>query len=144
MSVETLSAVLRGFGRYAFDVEEMDAQCTNDLCERWARHLLYASPRPSGPPTNLPADRRDWFGVRHFVTQQRQTEFAYVTKSMGGMRQAIWTFIEELHRSMSDDHETEQSLGQQLDRLRLASKRATVEEMRQEIAAAVGAISRSM
>src|SRR5260370_1244421 len=83
-----------------------DSQSTNEKCEQWARHLLYAAPRPAGR-SELAAGRRDWLGVRHFVAQHRQGEYAYVTRAVGGMRQTIWAFIQELNRSLAGDHETE-------------------------------------
>src|SRR5438046_2450078 len=88
-AIEALSTVLRDFGHYAFDVEEMDAQRANEACEKWARHLLYGTDSPrAGRAQSKPTGGagRDWLGARHFFLTHRQREYAHVMQSVGGMR----------------------------------------------------------
>lgn len=144
-AVETLTAILRDYGHYAFDVEKMDAQSTNETCEKWARHLLYGaeSPRATRVPGEPTDDgRRDWLGARHFLLSHRKREYAYVTESVGGMRYAIWTFVHELQQSMSAERESDRFVAAHIKRLDAASRQPSIEVMRREVAATAAGMSR--
>jgi hypothetical protein len=83
-ALDTTGALLRIWGKHAFDLDQLDAQTIKDLCEKWARHVLVASPYPGADPNAVDAGRRadrNWPGLREFATQLRKRENAYVTSN---------------------------------------------------------------
>src|SRR5689334_14382253 len=67
-AVDTIGAILRAFGQYAFDLATLDLVSFRRDCEAWALHVLVGGPRPGLEDERLdtPADRRDYAGLRRF------------------------------------------------------------------------------
>src|SRR5690349_16522702 len=48
-ALDAIAGVFRTLGRYSYDLPEVEAKSTAEVCERWATHLLVRSPVPDGP-----------------------------------------------------------------------------------------------
>jgi len=142
-AVQSLSTILRDFGHFAFDTD-LDAAAVDSACDRWARHLLYGSecPRAAWTPEGGALQDRDWTGMRHAFLEQRQREYGYVMRSVGGMRSAIWSFVHELQQSLSDTRRDDEATSACLRRLDAASRGDSVDSIRREVAATSVALTR--
>ncbi len=145
-ALDTLAALLRTLGQGAFDLEEVNADAVAELCEKWAQHVLICAPRPNQPDSKEKKDdaetgRRDWVGIRQFVTQQRRSENVYVSKVLSDLRQVIWAVLTNLNRSLSDHSELEAEVQDLLDRLRAAAENRSTEEIRKTTVEALSNIN---
>src|SRR4051794_39940870 len=88
MALDTLGAVVRILGEFAFDQPDLDAGGFTALAERWAQHLLIATPSPS---STAPASdsRRDWAGVRRFVYDYCRGASAHSRTVATDLRQVV-------------------------------------------------------
>jgi diguanylate cyclase (GGDEF)-like protein len=141
-AVDTLAAVLRDFGQYAFELPDGTTSAFAELCDRWAAHVLYAASPPDEPHAAGAGGRRDWIGVRTFLAERRRRERAFVSDSLTGMQQVVLMFVGELNRSLLGEQEADQQLHSQLQSLRTAVVGNSIEEMRREVLAAVSEIGR--
>ena len=109
-ALETLGAVLRSLGRHSFDLEEEDASQRRAVFEAWAKHVVLRKAAPGEEKLEGgEAAERNWAGVRHFVSQQRQAEKAFVDHSTGSLRTALWAVVQGLGWAVieyqaTDDH----------------------------------------
>jgi diguanylate cyclase (GGDEF)-like protein len=145
-ATDTLAAVLRAFGKHAFDLETTNARAVNEACELWARHILVGTPRP-GDITQEAATTRvptDWAGVRRFVTQQRRSEGEYVNRALNELREVIWSFIHNLSRTVLDDQSAGGQMAGQLQQLRSAVSSNSMEQLKHAAMATVTAIEQSV
>lgn len=113
VALDNLGAVLRIWGKYAFDLDGMDARTIRQQLEQWARHILVVAPHPEGvesiaddeegTPTRSP--QRDWHGLRSFITYLRREEQAYAAHQFKGTRQVIGDFVQTLGTILAADQE---------------------------------------
>jgi len=96
-ALETLAEVLAILGRQAFAMGDLSEEARREEFEGWSRHLTLRQP-PPGDKTVEPGKgvRRSWAGVRHFVSRQRQEEKAFVARSTGDLRTALWAVVQGL------------------------------------------------
>jgi len=145
-ATDTVAAFLRAYGKYAFDLEKVDAKTVNDLCEKWARHILVGAPRPGDDEEEASAvqGRRDWAGARLFVTQHRRSEGEYVTKTLHDLREVIWSFVHNLSRAFIEDQSVDGQVTEQLNQLRTAVASNSLEQLKRAARAAVTVIEQSV
>lgn len=111
VALDNLGAVLRIWGKYAFDLDGLDARSIRQQLEQWARHILVVAPHPDSieavaHPEESPANvQRDWHGLRGFITYLRREENAYVAHQFKGTRQVIGDFVQTLGTILSADQE---------------------------------------
>ena len=53
-ALDTVVAMLRALGRYAFNITGVDASAFRRRCEAWAEHLAVGAPHPDGPDDGEP------------------------------------------------------------------------------------------
>lgn len=130
-ALDTLAAVLRTLGRYAFDLDQLDADAVQRACEGWAAHLLVGVPPPQRPAA--PDPRRDWAGVRQFVLEQRRREQQYVPRALGDLRQAVWAFAEGLQAVLGHDQVADRQALEHLHHLREVVHTRSAEEIKRDV-----------
>ena len=99
--VDTLSGVVRDFGRYAFDLSRQDARRTQLIFDQWAQHLASGVEPPGGVGKTGP--RRDYPGLRRAFSQHRQAELAEMSQVHEALREVVWAFVGGLNRLVTDD-----------------------------------------
>jgi diguanylate cyclase len=143
-ALETVAALLRAFGRYAFDVDGTDAATVRRLCEAWAAHLLVGAPPPNRAPSEPSPGRRDWASVRQFMLEHRQREYHYVPRALDDLRQAVWAFVEGLQRVVGQGQVADRHALEQIRRLREAVQGRSTEEIKRDVLAAVTALTEAV
>jgi diguanylate cyclase (GGDEF)-like protein len=135
-ALDSLAGLFRALGRYAYDLPEVEAKSTAEVCERWATHLLVRSPVPDGPwnqgDASTGAVRREFVGALHYATNLRKTEHAYLNKSLSDLRHAIWAFVHSLNQTLSNDGESNSRVKAQLSRLHDAARSSSTEDLKRE------------
>jgi diguanylate cyclase (GGDEF)-like protein len=142
MALDTLGAVLRSMGEFAIDQEKMDAVAFSALAERWAQHVLVATPAPSS--TGAADARRDWGGVRDFVDDYCRGAHGHVRTVTGDLRQVVWVFIQNLNHTFAQDELTDARLREQLSRLEKLAESSTTGELKKEVLATVLSVSQTV
>jgi diguanylate cyclase (GGDEF)-like protein len=140
-ALDTVVALLRTLGRYAFDIGGVDSLVFRRQSEAWAEHLAVGAPHPeseaappapsAGPPQR--AAERDWAGARQFVLKRRQDECDFIARSIGDLREVVADLTERLATTLAEDQESDQKLGEQVDRLRSSTGLASFEGLRREV-----------
>ena len=122
-ALDTVVAILRTLGRYAFDMTGVDALAFRRHSEAWAEHLAIGAPHPDrSPPAEIDQQiERDWAGARHFVLKRRQDECDYIARSIGDLREVVAELTERLATTLIEDQETDSEVGDQVERLRSAA-----------------------
>lgn len=141
-SLKTLAAVVRDYGRYGFDLEDVEASTLRKQCDDWARRLLRGD-RP-GSGTDAEASGKDWKGVRKFVGRHRREEKRYVERTLRGFRDVIWNFIREVSQTVSSDSKEDKQVGTRLTRLRQSVQTSSFEELKGEVLDVVQFIGESI
>jgi diguanylate cyclase (GGDEF)-like protein len=134
-ALDTVVAMLRTLGRYAFDLTGMDALAFRHQSEAWAEHLAVGAPHPErGPAAEVEqAAERDWAGARHFVLQRRQDECELIARSIGDLREVIADLTQRLATTLVDDQETDRRVVDQVERLRSATSVTSLDVLRREV-----------
>ncbi|MCC6442710.1 MAG: GGDEF domain-containing protein [Armatimonadetes bacterium] len=145
-AIDTVGAALRALGRYSFDLEEIDARGVQEICEKWALHVLVkgARPRPGAEESARTEERRDWAGVRQFVNAHRKDEQRYVTKAMGDMRQVIWSFIHGLNEAFREDDLSDSEVQGRLKRLKAVVETNAIDQIKREAWSVITTINQAM
>ncbi|HEX7668214.1 MAG TPA: GGDEF domain-containing protein [Polyangiaceae bacterium] len=158
IAVETLASVFRAVGRFAFDLPDLDAARTADLCERWAAHLLLRTAPPDLDPGNLPAaeaedsapisrgrrgadGRREFSAALRYVTALRRSEHTHIVKSLTDLRQIVWAFVRSLNQTLVAEGDSDVRVKEQLVRLQAAARSSSTEDLRREAFAVVDVVS---
>jgi diguanylate cyclase len=130
-ALDTLGAVLRALGSFAFDLEDMDAISIRESFERWAQHVLIAAPLSSSPGQS---GRRDWAAVRQFALSHRKREVVFVQNTLGDLREVIWNFVAIVNRAAGEDKQHGLIARERLARLKVALKGNDIAALRREAA----------
>jgi diguanylate cyclase len=122
-AIDQLAAVLRTWGEFAFDLDEIKAVTIREQLDRWIRHVLFAAPTSdaeSSTDASSPASvgRRDWPGLRNFVTRIRRREQDFVTRQILGTRQVMGDFVQTLGQALAEDQEEQTRITDVIDQLR--------------------------
>ncbi len=148
-TLDQLAAILRIWGRYAFDLDDLNAPTIRQQFELWARHALVMAATPASRPE--PADDaeptgppgRDWQGLREFVTRLRRREQTYVVRQIRDTRQVIGDFVQTLVGLLAEDQEEQTRVTAVVNNLRQTIEgNAPLEVLTQETMRAVNLISR--
>ena len=152
-ALDTLAAILRILGEYAGDQEQQEPEAFARQCEGWALHVSLASPPPgapetagqpgsgpvtgSGGPARVENARRDWAGVRDFVRDYAKASTSHTRTVLTDLRQVIWVFIQNLSHSLSQEHEADDRIREQLSRLEVLAQSTATGELKREVLATV-------
>lgn len=142
--LDTLVAVLREYGRSAFDLEKISADSLRSACETWAQHLLIGGPRPGDPEARepLPLERRDFPGVRRFFAERRREEGLTVVRALNALHQSLWASIHALDGVVAGGGESDDGVRTELKRLQSVAQTGSPEAIRREVFAVVAEVGR--
>jgi diguanylate cyclase (GGDEF)-like protein len=142
LALDALAALVRAFGRHAFDVAEVPARDLAARAEAWAQHLLLRRPPPG--VTEDDEDRRPWrrdFGaVLEFFTGHRRREVSWVQSAIGDLRSVVWSVIERVNGSVPEEAREAADARAQITRLRTAVERGSIAELRAEALRVAGTL----
>lgn len=146
LALDQLASILRILGKYAFDLDEIKAATLAEQIERWCIHILTAAPmnqaRADSVPEAAPAVRRDWAGLRDFVTRMRRSEQTYVTRQIVVTRQVMGEFVKTVGLALAEDQEEQTQVMAVVERLRQTiEQNAPLEVLSREALAAVESIT---
>ena len=146
-ALDFLAEMLRGYGEYAFEIDQRSTEEIEAHFEAWARHLLVGLPPPlrdaaasDGPAAAAAASRdlpdrggrRDLPGLRLAFREHRKHEHTYVTTSLGQFREAAWSFISGLRRSLTAEQSADRRIGHRMRRLESAIRGGEATRIRSE------------
>jgi diguanylate cyclase len=134
-ALDTAVGMLRGLGRFAFDITGVDALSFRRRCEAWAEHLAVGAPHPDGPNADRQRQpsERDWAGARQFVLKRRQDECDYIARSVGDLREVIADLTQRLAATLVEDQDTDRQVGDHVERLRSATGAASLDVLKREV-----------
>ena len=117
-SLDALAAVLRAWGRNAFDVAELPAKQVEKTLEGWAQHVLVFAPPPgSEAPRDGAPVRRNFGMLVRALTEHRKAEREYVQTAIPELRSMVWSFVRTLARSLGSDEQADVRLRERVKRL---------------------------
>ncbi len=142
-ALDMMADLLRILGEHAFDVGPHSAEEIEETFETWARHLLIGVPPPrsrsdDGHDANKKDEeerrggKRDLPGLRRAVKEQRIAENEYVTTSLGDFREAAWSFISGLRRSLTVEQAADRRIGHRMRRLEGAVRSGEPDKIKNE------------
>jgi diguanylate cyclase len=139
-ALSAVADLVRTFGHHAFDTDETEATELARQCDSWVRDLLVSfTVDDAGKP------RRNWPGLRHFLRKARQSEAAYVTRSMGNLKEAIQTFAQCLTVAVHEDRQADESVEQNLTGLlEVVTTNKDTQKVREEVIAVVTRVRDAM
>src|SRR5688572_11161775 len=78
-ALDVLTALIKLYGKYAFDTDQTDAADTEAQCNEWATRIALGTPLPRGQASEgdeaaSTTLRRDWPGLISFMQESRRTE----------------------------------------------------------------------
>jgi diguanylate cyclase (GGDEF)-like protein len=157
-ALDAFVQVLRALGQYSFDLEQETAISFSQQCEAWSRHLLTLAPPPAADgglavepdeavvaeamAADVVDDPREWPSVLRFVLMRRRREQQHVNKALGDLRQSIWAFAQSLGTALVEDQRADNHFKSQIDRLKVALERPSIEELKKEVVSAASSMSR--
>lgn len=142
-ALDNLGAVLRIWGKYAFDLDRLGAKNIRQQCEQWARHVLVVAPHPDSMETPADPQLRNWHGLRQFVADLRRKESAYVAHQFKDTRQVIGDFVQTLGAVLAEDQEEQTRIAAVINELRTTIEtNAPLDILSREAMRAVNLISR--
>ncbi len=135
-ALDTVGAIMRSFGQYAFDTDRVRAEDVRSECENLARSLLLGPTKPEtsaeGDSSSLVSRRRDWGSVHRYVDTQRRHENAYVRESLTTLRDAVQAFARCLTIAVASDKRADGRIEEQLHRLTVSLQSDDVIAIRRE------------
>jgi diguanylate cyclase (GGDEF)-like protein len=133
--------VLGALGRVAVEIQDADSDETLNQCNLWVGHLAEGEPAPSGVSK---AQEPSWEEAQKFALSLVRRERDFAVTRFDDFRQMIWVVIQGLREAFRDDKSSDEEVTLHLDRLRTAVDSDSIDEMRNEVVAAVVMISRSI
>ncbi|MCR9096005.1 MAG: GGDEF domain-containing protein [bacterium] len=136
-ALDMMADLLRILGEHAFDVGPRSAEEIEETFETWARHLLIGVPPPvrdrgDGESREVGEGKRDLPGLRRAVKEHRLSEEEYVTRSLGDFRDAAWSFISGLRRSLTVEQSADRRIGHRMRRLEGAVRSGEPDKIKNE------------
>jgi diguanylate cyclase (GGDEF)-like protein len=138
VGLDVIAAMLRLVSTHTLPIEGLEPAQIADQCEAWARHVLLLAPPPG---TSTPTKRRNWNGLRRFFTEIREGEATTVNRSIAGLRDTIWDFIQRLNNVIVGDNEVDGRVRGQLDTLKKAAESNSPDELRRAALGVVTAVT---
>jgi diguanylate cyclase len=99
--LDALAAVLRDYGRFAFDLSRQDARRTATLFDQWSQHVVAGVEAPGG--AGKTGGKRDYPGLRRAFRQHREAEQSEMTQVQDSLREVVWAFVGGLNRLVTED-----------------------------------------
>jgi len=131
-ALDTLGAVLRIYGEYAFDTDRASALDVSESCSEIWRELALGAPKSKDPDGPVRAQRRDFAKVQRFFDGQRRQENEFVVRGFGNLRQTVQEFAQCLTAAVSEDRNADAQIESQLMRLVNVVSGNDLEAVRQE------------
>ena len=121
-ALDVVVALLRQYGKHAFDTDIAEAETVAARCEDWATRISIGTPRRDGSGTSsAPGGAfRDWTGLLAFWREQRSGESEFVVRTLGSYREAILSFAACLGKTIVEERESDARLAERLGTLRRA------------------------
>jgi diguanylate cyclase len=125
-ALDQLAAILRIWGRHAFDLDDLNATIIRQQFELWARHVLVIAAAPTSraespnEAESTAPPRRDWPGLREFITRLRRREQAHVVRQIRDTHQVIGDFVQTLVEILAEDQEEQKRVTAVVNNLRQA------------------------
>ena len=135
-ALETVGSVLRSIARSAFTIEDDTADDIQRRFDDWAQHILIQTPPPDRALEEGDESRsfpRDWLALRRVVQDHRRREHDYVVETVGGLRGAVWAFVDSLHRVMGMVAASDRQVGGNIERLKEVARGGSPERLRTEV-----------
>lgn len=143
---DILGNIMRGFGRFSFDIGTVDNRAFRQRCEQWTRHLLLGEKSPPPGNTdlieeeedeeaiNFTMDERDFAGAQRFILDRRRMEKQYVESSLDGLKSVVIDSLAGLREIIATDQTADERITKELNNLLEQSKDASAEELRAQAA----------
>lgn len=121
-ALDVVVAMLRQYGKHAFDTDTAEAETVTGRCEDWATRISIGTSRrdESGTSSAPGAAFRDWTGLLAFWREQRSGESEFVVRTLGSYREAILRFAACLGKTIVEERESDARLDERLGTLRRA------------------------
>jgi len=117
-ALDAVANLLKAFGENAFDTDNVSAAETRAECEGWAKKITVGGGKDAGSGDGEPRPfKRDFGGVRRYLTAQRSHEREFVGRSLGNLREAVHAFARCLTTTVGEDRAADERVGAQLGRL---------------------------
>lgn len=145
-ALDTLGTILRTWGKYAFDIDQLDTKTIKDLCEKWARHALVAAPYPGSDPDaprQINHTERNWAGLCNFALQLRRRESVYVTNNLKDIRHVLGDLVNNLGKALIKDQQEQTEIINQINYLKdIIESDAPLEMIKKEAITVINEIGR--
>jgi diguanylate cyclase len=116
-AIDALAGLLRTYGEYAFDIDQVKGTETRAECQELVQRLVMGPARVEGTPSSPPSGQRDYGSARRFFEQRRRAERDFVVRSSGNMRQTLQAFAQCLSATMTEDQKNDSRMEVELERL---------------------------
>lgn len=146
--LDAIGALTQLVGAYAHDTDARPAADARQRADAWRRHLTTGLGHPThdgdddaahaGEPRGGGLAARDWEGAVRFATTERQTEHAYVARTLEELRSTVWALVRGLHEAMGAEAAAGRASAGAVRRLQAAVADARPETLRDAALAAVG------
>jgi diguanylate cyclase (GGDEF)-like protein len=135
----TLRDVLKTYGRFAFDLEDVEAVQVQERCYDLAEQLRGRTSSFSSFPST-----GDWTGIRGFFSGHRRREQTYVQNTLKDFRGVLWEFIEQLGQTVSEDKAQNTAISDRLVSLRASVQTGNPRELKQQVLEVVQFIGKAI
>lgn len=116
-ALDAIANLLKAFGENAFDTDNVSAHETKAECEGWARKITVGGGKSEDDGGEPKPFKRDYVGVRRYLTAQRSHEREFVGRSLGNLREAVHAFARCLTTTVAEDRAADERVGAQLGKL---------------------------
>ena len=139
---QTLVDVLKNYGRYAFDLEGIEAEAIQNICYDWATHILQDELESNG--SQYGETGKDWDGIEEFFSSHRRREQRYVQTTLKDFRSVLWDFIRELGRTMTEDKTDDSAIKGRLGKLKESVQTSSPRDLKREVIEVIQFIGKSI
>jgi diguanylate cyclase len=139
-ALDTLGAVLRAFGEFAFDTDRDMAVDIKERCAQLIRRVILGDMRDANKEEDVSKEeevnhgppKRDFGSVHRFISEQRKHERDYVVTSLGNLRHAVHEFAQCLSEAIGEDRASDARIEGQIVKLEVAAKSPDTDAIRRE------------
>jgi len=135
----TLADLLKCYGRYAFDLDNGEAEVVQGVCYDYAEQILN---RIRQETVRLPEP--EWAELEEFFASHRSKEQRYVKTTLKDFRGVIWEFIRELSRTVSEDKSENEIINRHLAILRESVETNSPRDLKEKIVSVVHFIGKAI
>jgi len=143
--LDSFGNLVRGIGKFSFDLGRVDDQDFSEECEQWARHILLGDEAPfEGESEEEPKERkgypieeRNWVGAQRFILQHRREEKQYVESSIDDLKSVVVDSLDGLRQLVATDKQYDTKIVGELNALLEVTRDASAKDMRDRASQAV-------